>query len=244
MNENTRRVEQFLNIVSDLGCELNERSRVLDFGCGNGNIVNEYSLKGYQAFGCDIAFKQGEHVERLKNKNCIRLIEPDPYRLPFEDNYFDFVASDQVFEHVNDYSSALNEIMRVLRPGGFSLHIFPSRYRIIETHVHIPFASIIKNYWWLLMWTSIGARRKDQAEIPRGKIAMQYYEYLQKHTNYLSASEITKHVSKYFGHIKFCEKEFLKYSERGSFAYALSGVFPLLPQIYSTFFSRVIFLRK
>jgi ubiquinone/menaquinone biosynthesis C-methylase UbiE len=244
MNQITRRVEQFLNITSELGCELDDRSSILDFGCGNGDIVNEYARRGYKAFGCDIGFKDGAHLERLRNEKMIRLIESQPYKLPFEDNYFDLVVSDQVFEHVSDYSSALQEINRVLKPGGFSMHIFPSKYRVVETHVRVPFASIIQSYWWLLMWAYIGAKKNNERGIPCRQIARKNYDYLHDHTNYLSAREIRKHVCKYYRHILFCEEIFLKYSQRGSIVYALSKYVPVLPKLYSTFSSRVIAFRK
>lgn len=43
--------------------------------------------------------------------------------LPFDDNQFDYVVSDQVLEHVEgDPQLAINESYRVLRPGGFAIH--------------------------------------------------------------------------------------------------------------------------
>jgi SAM-dependent methyltransferase len=43
------------------------------------------------------------------------------YRIPFADNTFDIIVSDQVFEHVQNWSEALTEIKRVLKPGVVSL---------------------------------------------------------------------------------------------------------------------------
>jgi SAM-dependent methyltransferase len=43
--------------------------------------------------------------------------------LPFQDNYFDFVVSDQVLEHVEgDPQKAIDETYRVLKPGGIAIH--------------------------------------------------------------------------------------------------------------------------
>lgn len=50
-------------------------------------------------------------------------------RLPFGDNEFDLVASHEVFEHIADVRSAVQEIKRVLKPGGIAyitLHLFTS----------------------------------------------------------------------------------------------------------------------
>jgi SAM-dependent methyltransferase len=43
--------------------------------------------------------------------------------LKFEDNFFDYVVSDQVFEHIEgDPQVAFDECMRVLKPGGIAIH--------------------------------------------------------------------------------------------------------------------------
>lgn len=49
--------------------------------------------------------------------------------LPFADNEFDLVVSHEVFEHIRDVSGAIQEVKRVLKPGGLAylnIHLFPS----------------------------------------------------------------------------------------------------------------------
>ena len=60
--------------------------------------------------------------------------------LPFGDDTFDVVISDQVFEHVVPIEASVREIERVLKPGGVSYHHFPSRAVWREGHIGIPFA--------------------------------------------------------------------------------------------------------
>lgn len=45
--------------------------------------------------------------------------------IPFTDNSFDVVISEDVMEHIEDYNKALDEIYRVLRPGGFYIFTIP-----------------------------------------------------------------------------------------------------------------------
>jgi SAM-dependent methyltransferase len=47
--------------------------------------------------------------------------------LPFPDNAFDFVFSSNVCEHLQDRSLAVNEVVRVLRPGGYFACVVPGR---------------------------------------------------------------------------------------------------------------------
>ena len=86
-----------LNVLDDLHASPAPGARVLDFGCGSGGTVTELDRLGFDAYGCDISLDSP--TERL------RLI-PQPYRLPFEDEAFDLVVSDQVFEHVMDQRTA------------------------------------------------------------------------------------------------------------------------------------------
>ncbi len=58
--------------------------------------------------------------------------------IPFVDRYFDFVISNQVFEHVENLDLVLTEIARVLKPGGRLLTLFPSREVIREGHCGVP----------------------------------------------------------------------------------------------------------
>lgn len=244
MSESQYVVALQLNILRELKSLPDAGAVVLDLGCGNGEIVAEYRENSFQGFGCDFQFKEGPKVASLHESEVIRLIDGSRYRLPFDDNSFDLVVSNQVFEHVQDYPSCLSEIVRVLKPGGIGLHMFPSRYRPIEAHVYVPFASIIKQYWWLLIWAYLGIRKQAHKNLSPGESAEDNCNYLNKYTNYLNKSELKKYMNEYFSEVKFCEKEFLKHTRRGHYINKISAIFPFIPSLYSAFRSRVVFFRK
>lgn len=53
----------------------------------------------------------------------------DARSMPFDASTFDFIFSSAVFEHIDDVSSALKEVSRVLKPSGvsvISIHLYPS----------------------------------------------------------------------------------------------------------------------
>ncbi|MBC8490604.1 MAG: methyltransferase domain-containing protein [Bacteroidetes bacterium] len=232
-----------MNILKELGYVLKPESMILDFGCGEGRSVQELRGLGYQAFGCDIRFtnKESKDIQLMYNENIIRLINTHPYKLPFEDSTFDFIFSDQVFEHVQNYSETISELKRILKPDGCCLHIFPSRYGPIESHKYVPFSSIIKSYSWLLFWAKMGIRKKSQAGLSATEIANQNYNFLKNNTNYLSKKQITKEFKKYFKTVLYCENLFLKHSRKGRHVYFLSKIFTFLPSIFSTLRVRVLF---
>ena len=238
MINKTFRLEQQLSILRDLGVQLNNNSVIVDLGCGNGSLVTEYLKKGFDAYGCDFKFKVVQE-KSLFESGRIRMIDQVSYRLPFEDKSVDIILSDQVFEHVEDYSTTLSEMRRILKPKGVCLNFFPSRYRIIEPHVFIPFASIIKNYSWLLFWALLGIGIR-KGKTPK-ETAQLNYEYLTYQTFYLTKSEIVKHCKEYFDTVKFYEELFIKYFP-GTFISRLAKI-PLIPLLYGTMRQRVMFLR-
>lgn len=100
-----------------------DKMKVLDFGCGSGILVDELSRKGYQSYGLDIseeAIKFG-NLQGIKNLGII-----DSHKIDFPDNTFDAVVTLDVLEHLEDEEWALNEISRVLKPGGTAVVMVPA----------------------------------------------------------------------------------------------------------------------
>lgn len=93
--------------------------QVLDYGCGNGKIVEKLLELNIDSYGCDVFYEGGDYSESVSEAlmgGRIKRMVND--RIPFPDNYFDTVVHNQVFEHIPDLQLALAEISRVLKPGG------------------------------------------------------------------------------------------------------------------------------
>lgn len=92
--------------------------KVLDLGCGSGNSEAKFKAHGKKVewFGLDI----GESPEvNARTKTEGNFYTFDGVNIPFEDNYFDVIYSNQVFEHVRYPEALLKEINRVLKPGAY-----------------------------------------------------------------------------------------------------------------------------
>lgn len=114
--------------------------RALDYGCGRGEIVKHMLTRNVDAFGCDVYYPGVNYKSKVSADlldTRIRQMEGD--RIPFDDNHFDVVTNNQVFEHVRDMETAVREIARVTKPGGIVLSLFPDREIWREGHVRIPF---------------------------------------------------------------------------------------------------------
>lgn len=55
--------------------------------------------------------------------------------LPYLDASFDYIVSYDVFEHVRDIELVMNECLRVLKPGGKLLVVFPPFFQPLEAHL-------------------------------------------------------------------------------------------------------------
>ena len=83
--------------------------------------------------------------------------------LPFEDASFDVVVSNHVVEHVGDRADQqvhLDELRRVLRPGGIGYIATPTRWALIEPHFKVP----------LLSWPPRSMRDRYLRLTGRGKV--------------------------------------------------------------------------
>jgi ubiquinone/menaquinone biosynthesis C-methylase UbiE len=233
----------FLEVLTDLNIKISSNTAILDFGCGNGSLVKGLLDMGFPAQGCDFNFKTGCDVDFLRKSNYIHKINTHPYQLPYSDNTFDVIVSNQVMEHVQNYKETVAEMRRVLKPGGVCLHMFPSRLRPIESHVYVPFASIIRNYPYLLMWAILGVRKPNQKGLSPKDIAISNQTYLNTSTNYLDGSKILVYFEQNgFSNVDYVEKSFLKNSpnKRGNLLYKLGLKLPIIFTIYRIFWARVL----
>src|SRR6476619_4197492 len=116
-----------LEVLATLGVDIPKTARILDFGCGNGTMVRALHTLGYvNAEGYDVVNYRGTPPDADRDHiTAGTLLE---LRLPYEDNTFDLVISDQVFEHVQDQVRAFQELHRITKPGGHGMHIIPARY--------------------------------------------------------------------------------------------------------------------
>jgi ubiquinone/menaquinone biosynthesis C-methylase UbiE len=94
-------------------------SHVLDVGCGPGVMAEEILARGCRFWGVDPSEKMISIARgRFGGHPNARLVQGDAGRLPFTDSFFDAVLCMGVIDSVPDGHQAVQEMVRVLKPGG------------------------------------------------------------------------------------------------------------------------------
>ena len=112
--------------------------RVLDVGCGRGEILLHCARLGADAYGIDYApvamslsKKLLEKIEEEGISTQVGISQADAKHLPFPDGYFDRALMFDVVEHLHPWEldEAMREIYRVLKPDGrFIVHTAPNEW--------------------------------------------------------------------------------------------------------------------
>lgn len=93
--------------------------RLLDVGCGTGHHMASLCKRGFKVAGVDGSEEMIAHA-RANNPNA-QIERSDVDNLPFADSSFDFVLCVEVLRYLPDFTKCVNEIARVLKPGGVCL---------------------------------------------------------------------------------------------------------------------------
>lgn len=103
-------------------CPELEDTRLLDFGCGDGLMLEilRSEVKGAALSGCDISRKMLVLAGRRPSLASVSLALMEASQIPFTEDSFDVVTASCVFHHIPPMERlcSLREVFRVLRPGG------------------------------------------------------------------------------------------------------------------------------
>jgi ubiquinone/menaquinone biosynthesis C-methylase UbiE len=106
-------VEQIIPLAVE---ELAGRHKVLDLGCGDGQIARALAAQGSDVLGVD---PTQLHIDvAIERGGGPRYLLGGATKIPADDEAFDAVVACLVFEHIDQMDEAMTEVARVLKPNG------------------------------------------------------------------------------------------------------------------------------
>lgn len=107
----------------------NDQVVMLDYGCGDGRYFNHLVQRGLvpkHIYGIEVSKRRVDRCRQMGWNNAQLL--PAKALLPYSDGMFDLVNCIEVIEHIPflDGRKVVNELRRVLRPGGILLVATPN----------------------------------------------------------------------------------------------------------------------
>lgn len=138
-----RKAQTIISILSDVSKDKLNNSIVLDVGASTGYIDNEIANHVKKIYGIDIDESAINFAKTKFNQDNLEFKLSDAMELGFKDESFDIVICNHIYEHVLDDQRLMDEILRVLKFGGYCLFTAGNRIALIEPHYKLPLLSVL-----------------------------------------------------------------------------------------------------
>ena len=145
--------------------------RLLDLGCGPGTTLQalQRRLPGAALAGGDLAGRMLTQARRRLRQGgiVVSLLQLDARHLPFADQSFDAVTGHSFLYLVDDARAVLDEVRRVLRPGGRAAFMEPAT-RYVSPRALWRFSHDARFLMSVLLWRVMSRRHRrfDVATLP------------------------------------------------------------------------------
>lgn len=123
----------------------NKNLKALDIGCGMGATVNYLQTEfGIETYGIDPSEKL---IKQGRDKYKLPLIMGRGESLSYEENFFGLVFTECTLSLMEDYRKTIEEVYRVLKPGGYFIisDVFAKRPKYIEDLKKTNVESCLRN---------------------------------------------------------------------------------------------------
>ncbi len=179
--------KQTLNIL-DAGCGTLTFSKFLleNLDSRKYNVINIYGYEISEFYSLERLHSYIENDTFLKNSgilNNINVIDLNNYVLPYNNNFFDLIISNQVVEHVSNLKEFYFEQKRILKDDGLIINCFPAKEIIVEPHLKIPFIHRMMNKKYAKNYLKFAYSLKGVNDM---NFINNRFSYIQTDTNYKS----------------------------------------------------------
>lgn len=138
---------------------------VLDVGAAGGQITAAVGNHVKEIIGIDPDKSAIDHaIYKYSAPGRVSFLVVDALDLPFKDAQFDLIINNQVYEFVKDDTKMMDEMHRVLRPGGEVLLGARNKWALVEAQYGLPLLS-----WLPEMIQTPYVRLMNRGEIYHGR---------------------------------------------------------------------------
>lgn len=137
-----KKAHKTISVLSDYFKQISTLT-LLDIGSSTGIMTNEYAKHFKNVIGVDLDRTAVDYsIKQYRRENlkfiCFPIEEAD---LP--SSSFDIITCSQIYEHVPSDKKLMEEILRLLKPGGVCYFAAVNRFKVIEPHYRLPFLSYL-----------------------------------------------------------------------------------------------------
>ena len=168
--------------VTDWGLthiQIKENFTILDVGCGGGRTIQKLAALAPRGTVCGVDYAKGSvAASRAKNAQLIQagrveIKEGSVSALPFPDNKFDLVTAVETQYYWPNLVKDMQEVLRVLKPGGTLIVILESYKRGLKNKLEQPAMK-------LLGTSNLSADEQRELFLKAGYTDVQIFEELRK----------------------------------------------------------------
>jgi 2-polyprenyl-3-methyl-5-hydroxy-6-metoxy-1,4-benzoquinol methylase len=116
---------------------------LLDIGSSTGIMTNEYAKYFKDVTGLDLDTTAVQYCTNKYKRENLKFICAPIEETNFSDSSFDVITCTQIYEHVPSDKKLIEEIFRLLKPGGVCYFAAGNRFKVIEPHYKLPFLSFL-----------------------------------------------------------------------------------------------------
>jgi 2-polyprenyl-3-methyl-5-hydroxy-6-metoxy-1,4-benzoquinol methylase len=149
--ERAQKALKVISVLKDYAGNLSHL-RVLEIGCSAGFQSKIFAQYVEQLTALDVDEKALDTAVRENKAHNIEFLLRDGMQTGLPDSSFDVVICSHVYEHVPDSTKLMQEIQRVLVPGGICYFAAGNRLALMEPHYRLPLLGVIPKpvaHWYL-----------------------------------------------------------------------------------------------
>jgi len=145
--------------------ELSFSAKILELGCGTGQMSLFLARGNREVYGVDISngsLLLGEKFRFENEINNAYFMKMDIFDLKFKENTFDFTVSNGVLHHTKDPRKAFKNLVDVTKPGGLIAIGLYHKYGRFFTKAKQKLAKLIGDKVFIFDKTSLKIKSKDK----------------------------------------------------------------------------------